>query len=67
MISSERPAGDIHRIVEAVVEQLTTLLGSEVTLKLEIDAEVPTGLDRAKVRTLIENANTLGFVEKKIK
>ena len=67
MISSERPARDIHQIVEAVVEQLTTLPGSEVTLKLEIDAEVPSGLDRAKVRTLIENANTLGFIEKTIK
>ena len=65
MISSDRPARDIHQIVEAVVEQLTTLPGSEVTLKLEIDAEVPSGLDRAKVRTLIENANTLGFIEKR--
>ena len=67
MISSDRPARDIHQIVEAVVEQLTTLPGSEVTLKLDIDAEVPSGLDRAKVRTLIENANTLGFIEKTIK
>ena len=67
MISSERPARIIHQIVEAVVEQLTTLPGSEVTLKLEIDAEVPSGLDRAKVRTLIENTNTLGFIEKTIK
>ena len=67
MIFSDRPARDIHQIVEAVVEQLTTLPGSEVTLKLEIDAEVPSGLDRAKVRTLIENANTLGFIEKTIK
>ena len=67
MISSDRPARDIHQIVEAVVEQLTTLPGSKVTLKLEIDAEVPSGLDRAKVRTLIENANTLGFIEKTIK
>ena len=67
MISSDRPARDIHQIVEAVVEQLTTLPRSEVTLKLEIDAEVPSGLDRAKVRTLIENANTLGFIEKTIK
>ena len=67
MISSDRPARDIHQIVEAVVEQLTTLPGSEVTLKLEIDAEIPSGLDRAKVRTLIENANTLGFIEKTIK
>ena len=67
MISSERPARDIHQIVEAVVEQLTTLPGSEVILRLEIDAEVPSGLDRAKVRTLVENANTLGFIEKTIK
>ena len=67
MISSDRPARDIHQVVEAVVEQLTTLPGSEVTLKLEIDAEVPSGLDRAKVRTLIENANTLGFIEKTFK
>ena len=67
MISSERPARNIHQIVEAVVEQLTTLPGSEVILKLEIDAEVRSGLDRAKVRTLIENANTLGFIEKAIK
>ena len=67
MISSERPARVIRQIVEAVVEQLTTLPDSEVTLKLEIDAEVPSGLDRAKVRTLIENANTLGFIEKTIK
>jgi hypothetical protein len=64
VISSERPARDIHQIVEAIVEQLTTLPGSEVSLKLEIDAEVPGGLDRAKVRTLMENATTLGFIDK---
>lgn len=67
MISAERPAREIHQIVEAIVEQITTIPGSEVSLKLEIDAEVPTGLDRAKVRTLIENANTLGFLEKDIR
>lgn len=67
MISAERPAREIHQIVEAIVEQLTTIPGSEVTLKLEIDAEVPSGLDRAKVRTLIENANTLGFIEKDVR
>ncbi len=67
MISPDRPAREIHQIVEAIVEQLTTIPGSEVSLKLEIDAEVPSGLDRSKVRTLIENANTLGFIEKTIK
>lgn len=66
MISSERPARDIHQIVEAIVEQLTTLPGSDVRLRLEIDAQVPGGLDRAKVRTLLENSTTLGFIDRKI-
>jgi predicted AAA+ superfamily ATPase len=64
MISSERPAREIHQIVEAIVEQLTTMPGSDVSLKLEIDAEIPAGMDRAKVRTLMENATTLGFIDK---
>jgi uncharacterized protein len=67
MISPDRPARVMHQIVEAIVEQLTTIAGSEVTLRLEIDAEVPSGLDRAKVRTLIENATTLGFIDKQVK
>jgi predicted AAA+ superfamily ATPase len=67
MISPDRPARDIHQIVEAIIEQLTTLPGAEVSLRLEIDAEVPSGLDRAKVRTLLENANTLGFIDKAVK
>jgi predicted AAA+ superfamily ATPase len=66
MISADRPARDIHQIVEAIVEQLTTIAGSEVSLRLEIDAEVPSGLDRSKVRTLLENSTTLGFIDKKI-
>ena len=57
----------MHQIVEAIVEQLTTLPGSDVSLKLEIDAEVPSGLERTKVRTLLENANTLGFIDKVVR
>ena len=67
MISPDRPARDIHQIVEAIIEQLTTLPGAEVSLRLEIDAEVPSGLDRGKVRTLLENANTLHFIDKAVK
>ncbi|MGB0694295.1 MAG: DUF499 domain-containing protein [Rhodospirillaceae bacterium] len=67
MISAERPAREIHQVVEAIVEQLTVLPGSDVSIKLEIDADIPNGLDRSKVRTLIENANTLGFIEKSVK
>lgn len=67
MISPDRPARDIHQIVEAIIEQLITLPGAEVSLRLEIDAEVTSGLDRGKVRTLLENANTLGFIDKAVK
>lgn len=65
-LSADRPARDMGQIVEAIVEQLTTLPGADVTLKLEIDAEAPSGLDRSKVRTLMENASTLGFVDKSV-
>jgi predicted AAA+ superfamily ATPase len=64
MISPDRPAREIHQIVEAVVEQLTTLPGCDVNIKLEIDAEKPDGFDKAKVRTVTENANTLNFIDK---
>jgi predicted AAA+ superfamily ATPase len=67
MISPDRPAREIHQIVEAVIEQLTTLSGCEVAIKLEIDAEKPDGFERAKVRTIMENANTLGFIDKNFK
>ncbi|RWF51609.1 MAG: hypothetical protein EOS66_20155 [Mesorhizobium sp.] len=66
MIALGRPAHEFRQIVEGIVEQLTTLSGSDLSLKLEIDADVPTGLDRGKVRTLLENAGTLGFVDKKV-
>jgi uncharacterized protein len=65
MVSSDRPSRDLNQIVEAVVEQLTSIPGSDVSLKFEIDAEVPDGMDRSKVRTILENANTLGFIDKK--
>lgn len=66
-ISPDRPAHEMRQIVEAIIEQLTTMKGAEVSLRLEIDAEVPDGLDRSKVRTLMENASTLGFSEKIIR
>ncbi len=67
MISPDRPARDMHQIVEAIVEQLTTVPGASVELRLEIEAEVASGLDKGKVRTLLENANTLGFIDKAVR
>jgi len=66
IISSERPARDMHQVVEAIIEQLTTIPGASVELKLEIDAEVPNGIDKSKSRTLLENASTLGFIDKEL-
>jgi hypothetical protein len=40
--------------------------GAKVTLKLEIDGEVPAGFDRNKVRTLMENGATLNFSDKSV-
>ena len=66
MISAERPERDMHQVVEAIVEQLTTIPGASVELKLEIDADVPDGIDKAKSRTLLENSTTLGFIDKEL-
>jgi uncharacterized protein len=66
MLSSDRPARDMHQVVEAIVEQLSTIPGATVEIRLEIDAEVPSGIDKSKVRTLTENANTLGFIDKEV-
>ncbi|WP_170755622.1 DUF499 domain-containing protein [Ruegeria lacuscaerulensis] len=66
IIDADRPAKSMSHIVEAIIEQLTMSPDSEVKLLLEIDAEVPSGLDKSRVRTLLENSNTLGFTDRKI-
>ena len=67
MISPNRPARDINKIVEGVVEPLATHPDANVSIRLEIEAEVLSGLDSGKVRTLAENTKTLKFVESVIK
>ena len=64
IICADRPVRDMHQIVEAIVQQLTTLPDASVELMLDIDAEFPAGIDKAKSRTLLENANTLEFIDK---
>ena len=45
---------------------MNTIEGADVTLTLEISAEVEAGVDSNKRRILLENAATLGFSEKDI-
>lgn len=65
-LSADRPARDMTRILEGIIEQITSVPGGTVTLRLEIDGEVPDGFDRNKQRTLLENAQVLQFKEKRL-
>ena len=65
-LSTDTPARDFTRIMENVVEHLTSVEGANVSLTLEISAEVPSGIDNGKRRTLTENANNLGFSENEV-
>lgn len=66
-LSSERPAKDMGKILDEVVSHITGSPGGSVTLTLEIDGHVPDGIDKKKVRTLLENTLTLGFKERQVK
>jgi len=67
MLPVDRPVHHMAKITEFIVEELANLPKVELTLRLEIDAEIPSGLDPAKVRTLLENTRTLGFIDKSLK
>ncbi len=65
-LSTDRPARDMTKIIEGIIDQLTNITGADVDLTLEIHAGVPTGLDKNEQRTLLANANTLSFKDKDI-
>jgi len=48
-------------IVEEVVQRLTSQVGCEVEITLEISARRPEGFDENTVRTVSENSRTLKF------
>ena len=52
--------------VAAIVEQLTTIWGCEVSSKLEIDMEVPGGLGRYKALNIMEKVVVLGLIDNDI-
>jgi hypothetical protein len=53
---------DASKIAEEVVAHLVGLVGANVTVTLEIEAEIPTGAPDNVVRTVTENSRTLKFV-----
>jgi adenylosuccinate lyase len=52
---------DAGKIADEVIQHLTSLLGAEVEVTLEIQANVPDGVPDNVVRIVTENANTLKF------
>lgn len=51
----------VAKIAEEVASHLTGLVGSKVDVTLEIEAKIPDGAPEHVVRTVTENARTLGF------
>ena len=56
-----RVGRDAGRIADEVIAHLVGLVGSNVTVTLEIEAEIPHGTPDNVVRTVTENSRTLKF------
>jgi predicted AAA+ superfamily ATPase len=60
-LDSKRVGRDAGRIADEVVAHLAGLVGSNVKVTLEIEAEIPSGAPDHVVRTVTENCRTLKF------
>lgn len=60
-IGPRRVNKDTALIVEEVIERLTSQVGCQVEMTLEISARRAEGFDESTVRTISENSRTLKF------
>lgn len=58
-----KPGSTAGKVAEEVVQHLLVLDGAQVSVKLEIAAEVPDGIPEEKRRVIEENCRTLKFEE----
>jgi hypothetical protein len=56
-----RVGRDASRIADEVIAHLSGLVGSKVTVTLEVEASIPSGASEQIVRTVTENSRTLKF------
>ena len=61
ILDTARVGRDASNIAENVIAHLAMLVGSDVTVTLEIAARVPSGVPDTVVRTVTENSRTLKF------
>lgn len=62
-LDPERAGRDASRIADEVITHLVALLGSNVRVTLEIEADIPDGAPEHVVRTVTENSRTLKFTQ----
>ena len=60
-LDATRAGRDASRIADEVITHLVGLVGTNVTVTLEIDADIPDGAPDHVVRTVTENSRTLKF------
>lgn len=60
-LDSVRAGAEASRIAEEVIAHLTGLVGAEVSVTLEIHADMPDGAPQHVVRTVTENSRDLKF------
>jgi hypothetical protein len=60
-VDAARLSRDVDLIASSVVQHLAGLLGAQVTVTVEIEAEMPAGAPDNVVRTVTENCRTLKF------
>lgn len=56
-----RVGRDASRIADEVISHLVGLVGTRVTVTIEVEAEIPGGAPDHVVRTVTENSRTLRF------
>ena len=61
VLDATRVGRDASQIAEEVISHLAGLVGSKVTVTIEIEAEIPDGAPDHLVRTVTENSRTLKF------
>jgi hypothetical protein len=60
-LDSARVGRDASRVADEVISHLVALMGSDVSVTLEISATLPEGVSDNIVRTVTENSKTLKF------
>lgn len=60
-VSAERLTRDVQQIAENIVAHIHGVMGAQVKITIDIDASLAEGAPDSVVRTVTENARTLGF------